>query len=213
MNDAAITLRNENGKYNSALAGNFWETHGLNAGGFQNAVKIYTEHLSGIDGNWIENLLFTGLILESFEPISDATFKMSCVDISSRLRKALAQDFGTLEKWDSLRKQSNEDSFEGTYIPERSLLPMQIGTGIARSDRTDLEISRLELPSEGPAEKNTAYMTPTEFRTAGGFLDANPLLRFKTDHRSEDVRFLIHQLAINKEVYNTEIDIPGGYGR
>ena len=51
VNDAAITLRNENGKYNSNLAGNFWETHGLNAGGFQNAVKIYTEHLSGIDGN------------------------------------------------------------------------------------------------------------------------------------------------------------------
>ena len=50
VNDAAITLRNENGKYNSTLAGNFWETHGLNAGGFQNAVKIYTEHLTG-DGN------------------------------------------------------------------------------------------------------------------------------------------------------------------
>ena len=209
VNDASLTLRNENGKYNSALAGNFWETNGLNAGGFQNAVKIYTEHLSAIDGNWIENLLFTGLILESFEPISEATFKMSCVDISSRLRKALAQDFGTLEKWDSLRKQSDEDSFEGAYIPERSLLPMQIGTGMARSDRTDLAISRLELPSEGPAEKNTAYMTPTELRTAGGFLDANPLLRFKTEHRSEDVRFLINQLATNKEVYNTEIDIPG----
>ena len=209
VNDAAITLRNENGKYNSTLAGNFWETHGLNAGGFQNAVKIYTEHLSGIDGSWIENLLFTGLILESFEPISDATFKMNCVDISSRLRKALAQDFGTLEKWDALRKLSDEDSFEGTYIPERSLLPMQVGTGIARSDRTDLHISRLELPSEGPAEENTAYMTSTELKTAGGFLDANPLLRFKTVHRSEDVRFLINQLATNKEVYNTEIDIPG----
>ena len=208
VNDAAITLRNENGKYNSALAGNFWETHGLNAGGFQNAVKIYTEHFDG-NGNWIENLLFTGLILESFEPISDATFKMNCVDISSRLRKALAQDFGTLEKWDSLRKQSDEDSFEGTYVPERSLLPMQVGTGIARSDRTELEISRLELPSEGPAEENTAYMTPMELKTAGGFLDANPLLRFKTEHRSEDVRFLVSQLATNKEVYNTEIDIPG----
>ena len=48
-----------------------------------------------------------------------------------------------------------------------------------------------------------------ELKTAGGFLDANPLLRFKTDHRSEDVRFLINQLATNKEVYNTEIDIPG----
>ena len=66
VNDAAITLRNEGGKYNSALAGNFWETNGLNAGGFQNAVKIYTEHLSGIDGNWIENPTFyrvdTGVI-------------------------------------------------------------------------------------------------------------------------------------------------------
>ena len=208
VNEASIVLRNEGGKYNSDLAGNFWETHGLNAGGFQNAVKIYTEHFDG-NGNWIENLLFTGLILESFEPISDATFKMNCVDISSRLRKALAQDFGTLEKWDSLRKQSDEDSFEGTYVPERSLLPMQVGTGIARSDRTELEISRLELPSEGPAEENTAYMTPMELKTAGGFLDANPLLRFKTEHRSEDVRFLVSQLATNKEVYNTEIDIPG----
>ena len=134
---------------------------------------------------------------------------MSCVDISSRLRKALAQDFGTLEKWDSLRKLSDEDSFEGTYIPERSLLPMQIGTGMARSDRTDLAISRLELPSEGPAEQNTAYMTPMELKTAGGFLDANPLLRFKSFSHSEDVRFLINQLATNKEIYNTEIDIPG----
>ena len=207
VNEASIVLRNEGGKYNSDLAGNFWETNGLNAGGFQNAVKIYTEHFE--NGSWVENLLFTGLINESFEPIGDATFKLNCTDISSRLRKALAQDFGTLEKWDALRKQSDEDSFEGTYIPERSLLPMQVGTGIARSDRTELDISRLELPSEGPAEQNTAYMTPMELKTAGGFLDANPLLRFKTEHRSEDVRFLVSQLAINKEIYNTEIDIPG----
>ena len=207
VNEASIVLRNEGGKYNSDLAGNFWETNGLNAGGFQNAVKIYTEHFE--NGSWVENLLFTGLINESFEPIGDATFKLNCTDISSRLRKALAQDFGTLEKWDALRKLSDEDSFEGTYIPERSLLPMQVGTGIARSDRTDLSISRLELPSEGPAEQNTAYMTPTELKTAGGFLDENPLLRFKTDHRSEDVRFLVNQLATNKEIYNTEIDIPG----
>ena len=207
VNEASIVLRNEGGKYNSDLAGNFWETHGLNAGGFQDAVKIYTEHFE--NGSWVENLLFTGLINESFEPIGDATFKLNCTDISSRLRKALAQDFGNLRKWDSLRKQSDEDSFEGTYVPERSLLPMQVGTGIARSDRTELDISRLELPSEGPAEENTAYMTPMELKTAGGFLDANPLLRFKTEHRSEDVRFLVSQLATNKEVYNTEIDIPG----
>ena len=114
-----------------------------------------------------------------------------------------------MEKWDALRKQSDEDSYEGVYVPEQSLVPMQVGTGKARSDRTDLEISRLELPSEGPIAENTGYMTPTEFRTAGGFLEENPLLGFMTEHRSEDVRFLMNQLAINKEVYNIEIDIPG----
>ena len=61
VNEASIVLRNEGGKYNSDLAGNFWETNGLNAGGFQNAVKIYTEHFDG-NGSWVENLLFTGLI-------------------------------------------------------------------------------------------------------------------------------------------------------
>ena len=208
VNEASIVLRNEQGKYNSAIAGNFWETNGLNAGGFQNGVKIYTEH-SHSSGNWVENLLFTGVINESFEPMGEATFKLNCVDISSRLRKALVQDFGTLEKWDALRKQSDEDSYVGIYVPEPSLSPMQVGTGVARSDRTDLAISQLELPSEGPPAENTGYMTAAEFRTAGGFLQANPLLRFKAAHQSEDVRFLIHQLATNKGVYNTELDIPG----
>ena len=204
VNEASITLRNNGGKYNSDLAGNFWETNGLNPGGFQNAVKIYLEHTDGS-----ESLHFSGVINESFAPIKDATFKLNCSDISSRLRKALVQAFGTLEKWDALRKQSDEDSYEGVYVPEQSLVPMQVGTGKARSDRTDLEISRLELPSEGPIAENTGYMTPTEFRTAGGFLEENPLLGFMAEHRSEDVRFLMNQLAINKEVYNTEIDIPG----
>ena len=204
VNEASITLRNTDGKYNSDLAGNFWETHGLNAGGFQNAVKIYLKYLDGS-----ENLHFSGVINESFVPIKGATIKLNCSDISSRLRKALVESFGTLEKWDALRKQSDEDSYVGVYVPDPGLGQMQVGTGIARSDRTELEISRLALPSEGLAPENTGYMTTTEFRTAGGFLEERPLLRFMGEHLSEDVRFLINQLAINKEVYNTEIDIPG----
>ena len=204
VNEASITLRNNEGKYNSDLADNFWETNGLNPGGFQNAVKISLKHTDGT-----ESLHFSGVINESFAPIKDATFKLNCSDISSRLRKALVQAFGTLEKWDALRKQSDEDSYAGIYVPEQSLSPMQVGTGKARSDRTDLEISRLALPSEGPTPENMGYMTPTEFRTAGGFLGENPILRFLGEHQSEDVRFLVNQLAINKEVYNTEIDIRG----
>ena len=56
VNEASIVLRNEGGKYNSDLAGNFWETHGLNAGGFQNAVKIYTEHFE--NGSWVRRICF-----------------------------------------------------------------------------------------------------------------------------------------------------------
>jgi len=212
VNEASITLRNSNGKYSNEITGNFWETHGLNAGGFQNAVKIYLKYLDGS-----ESLHFSGVINESFVPIQGATIKLNCSDISSRLRKAGVQSFGTLEKWDALRKRSGEsglqtpptNSYVGGYVPEPGLGQMQVGTGLARSDRTELEISRLALPTEGPAPENTGYMTPNEFRTAGGFLEEPPLLRFMGEHLSEDVRFLIHQLAINKEVYNTEIDIPG----
>ena len=208
VNDASLVLRNEAGRYNSDTAGNFWETHGLNPGGFQNAIKIYTVHFDR-DGHTVENLLFSGVILESSEPLQRATFKLNCVDISSQLHKALVQAFGTFEKWDTLRKQSDTDSYEGIYLPEASLAPMQVGTGTARSDRTDLRIQRLALPSEGLAPANTGYLTPTTLRTAGGFLPVDPLGRFNAEPRSEDVRSLINQLAINKEIYNTEIDIPG----
>ena len=41
----------------------------------------------------------------------------------------------------------------GGYVPDPGLGQMQVGTGIARSDRTELEISRLALPSEGLAQR------------------------------------------------------------
>ena len=207
VNGASITLKNDGGTYSDKIAGNFWETNRLNPGGFQNTIKIYTEHLDGT-GTWIENLLFTGIINESFEPIRKDTFKLNCVDISSRLRNARVRNFGTLQKWDVFRRQSDEANVEGVYVPERSLLPIQPETVGAWEDRTALTLSRLELPSEGPAPANTAHATRADLRTAGGYLESNPIVRYKTQHRSEDVRFLIHQLALNTEVYNVELDIP-----
>ena len=207
VNEASITLLNKNGKYTPDMAGNFWETNGLNPGGFQNAVKVCTRHFDG--NNWIENLLFSGLIIESFEPISEVTFRLNCVDISSQLRNALVQNFGTLQKWDALRRQSDEDNFEGIYVPDRSLQPIQPESVCAWSGNTALTLSRLQLPSEGTAPPNTAYATKSDLRTGGGYLNANPIAKYKTQHRSEDVRFLINQLATNKGVFNTHVDIPG----
>ena len=204
VNEASIVLRNEGGKY----TGNFWTANGLNVGGFQNTVKVYTEHYEG--GRWVESLLFAGIVLESFAPVQGDTFRMNCADISYRLRNNLAQDFGSLAKWEALRQQSDEDSFEGVYVPDRSLTPMVVSGSEAWSHQTELTISGLELQSEGPPEENTAYMTPNEFRTAGGFLETAPLVRFKSVHRSEDVRSLISQLvSMPRSVYAAEVSVPG----
>ena len=208
-NRVNLTLRSDstNGfKFNGGLADNFWDANSLNADGFQEPIKVYIESL--ISGSYVRSLLFSGRIHEPAASISEAEVRISAVDISTRLRNALVSDFGTLTKWDALKQQSDAVNYEGVNIPESSLLPIQLGTGTAWSDRTKLDISRLPLSSEGPVESNTGYLTTQDFRTAGGFLASLPVLRFKTEHRAEDVRFLIKQAAINKDIYQTQIDIP-----
>ena len=208
-NRVNLTLRSDstNGfKFNGGLADNFWDANSLNADGFQEPVKVYIESL--ISGSYVRSLLFSGRIHEPAASISEAEVRISAVDISTRLRNTLVSDFGTLTKWDALKQQSDAVNYEGVNIPESSLLPIQLGTGTAWSDRTKLDISRLPLSSEGPAQSNTGYLTSQDFRTAGGFLASLPILRFKTEHRAEDVRFLIKQAAINKDIYQTQIDIP-----
>ena len=208
-NRVNLTLRSDstNGfKFNGGLADNFWDANSLNADGFQEPVKVYIESL--ISGSYVRSLLFSGRIHEPAASISEAEVSISAVDISTRLRNALVSDFGTLTKWDALKQQSDAVNYEGVNIPESSLLPIQLGTGTAWADRTKLDISRLPLSSEGPAQSNTGYLTSQDFRTAGGFLASLPILRFKTEHRAEDVRFLFKQLGINKDIYQTQIDIP-----
>ena len=208
-NRVNLTLRSDstNGfKFNGGIADNFWDANSLNADGFQEPMKVYIESL--ISGSYVRSLLFSGRIHEPAASISEAEVRVSAVDITTRLRNALISDFGTLTKWDALKQESDAVNYEGVNVPESSLLPIQLGTGTAWSDRTKLDISRLPLSSEGPAQSNTGYLTPQDFRTAGGFLASLPVLRFKTEHRAEDVRFLIKQLGINKDIYQTQIDIP-----
>ena len=208
-NRVRLTLRSDstNGfKFNAGIADNFWDANSLNADGFQEPIKVYIESL--ISGSYVRSLLFSGVIHEPAASINEAEVLISANDITTRLRNALVSDFGTLTKWDALKQQSDEVNYEGVNVPESSLLPIQLGTGTAWSDRTKLNISRLPLSSEGPTESNTGYLTSQDFRTAGGFLASLPILRFKTEHRAEDVRFLFKQLGINKNIYQTQIDIP-----
>ena len=210
VNEATIVLRSDqrNGyRFNKGVSSNFWAANNLNIGGFQETVKVYIESL--VSGRYVSHLQFTGVIDTDSENFTAATVSLVVLDVSSVLEAEPIEDFGTLEKWDALRQESDESSFSGTYIPERSLLPLQLRTGAAWSDRTALILRDLALPSEGPPIANAAYMTEQDLQTSGGFLENAPILRFKGEHRSEDIRFLFKQLALNSEsLYNTEIELP-----
>ena len=201
-----VSLRDVEGKYSPDLAGNFWETNNLNPGGYQEEIKVYRE--SFINDVWVGSLLFVGIIEQQAEQFSAVQVNITAKDISVELERSFISNFGTLLKWTGLRQQSDEATFEGVYVPEGSLLPIQPEVAKAWSDSTELTLRRLQLPTQGPPLPNTGYLTPSDFRTSGGFLQTPPLLNAKTLPRSEDATFLFGQLALTGSVYNTDIRLP-----
>ena len=173
-----VSLRDIEGKYSPDLADNFWETNNLNPGGYQEEIKVYRE--SFVNDAWVGSLLFVGIIERQVERFSAVQVNITAKDISVALERSFISDFGTLLKWDSLRQQSDEATFEGVYVPEGSLLPIQPEVAKAWSDRTELTLRRLQLPTKGPPLSNTGYLTASDFRTSGGFLQTPPLLNAKT---------------------------------
>ena len=206
VDSVSLSLKNKGEKYTPDRTGNFWETNNLNPGGYQEEIKIYRESL--VNDVWVESLLFIGVIQGQVERISAVEVNITANDISVELERSFISDFGTLEKWDSLRQQSDEANIEGVYVPEGSLLPVQPQVAKAWSDRTALTLRRLQLPTQGPPLANTGYLTASDFRTSGGFLQTPPVLEFKTLPRAEDVTFLVNQLALAESVYNTHIQLP-----
>ena len=85
---------------------------------------------------------------------------------------------------------------------------MQTRGASAWSNQTALTLRDLALPSEGPPINNAGYLTGSVLETSGGFLASQPLLKFLAQHRSETVRFLIDQIALNQSVHNVEVDLP-----
>ena len=201
----SVPLRNNEGKYNPDLSDNFWSENSLNPGGYQEEIKIYRE--SFVDDAWLSTLLFVGIIENQGERFSAAQVTITAKDISVELERAFISDFGTLSKWAGLRQLSDEATYEGVYLPEGSLSPIQPKSGKAWSGRTALTLRRLQNPSKGPPLSNTGHLTTTDFRTSGGFLEDPPVLNFKAVPRSEDVRFLIEQSALTGAVYNTDIQL------
>ena len=202
-----LSSDNTNGyRYNDGVADNFWGSNSLNAAGFQEPIEVFVD--SDVNGTIIPHLLFAGVIVENAADIEETSVELICEDASLSLSNTTVEAFGTLEKWDALRQQSDEATNVGVYIPETSLSPMQTQGASAWSNQTALTLRDLALPSEGPPINNAGYLTGSVFETSGGFLASQPLLKFLAQHRSETVRFLIDQIALNQSVHNVEVDLP-----
>ena len=85
---------------------------------------------------------------------------------------------------------------------------MQTQGASAWSNQTGLTLRELALPSEGPPINNAGYLTGSVLETSDRFLTNPPLLKFLAQHRSETVRFLIDQIALNQSIHNVEVDLP-----
>ena len=92
----SVPLRNPDGKYNPDRADNFWATNSLNAGGFQERIKIYLE--SFINDAWVSTLLFTGIIDNQAERFTTAQVSITAKDVSAELQRRRIRSFGTLEE-------------------------------------------------------------------------------------------------------------------
>ena len=206
LDEVSFTLRNDvqNGfRFSDTTPNNFWIENSLTEGGFRVGVKIFVESL--VSGSIVQSLLFVGVIFDSVVSTVNADIAFTIVDLSFTFDRRSVEGLGQLTKWDALRQETDEASFEGVYIPEGAVTPMQIRTGKAWSDRSPITISDLGLPREGPTLANTGYLTPTNFNVSGGFFATPPLLEFKPERRSEDVPYLFQQLAINGAVFNSHV--------
>ena len=209
-NEVSLTLKSDSTNdfyYNDGITDNFWSENSLNSAGFREPIKIYVDSVVG--DTTYSHLLFSGTILDNVADINETQVELTCIDASLELQNTPVEAFGNLRKWDALRQQSDEDDFAGVYVPEGSLLPIQLRSGQAwKADGTQLTLRELALPSEGAPIADTAYLTTGTLQTSGGFLDDNPVLKFLTNPLSEDVKFLFAQLGLNQDIYNVEVDVP-----
>lgn len=204
VGDCELSLDNSDGQYNTYTPNNFWETNNLNPGGFLAKINLYID--SFVDGSYIEDVLFSGIIIQTDENISDVTIVLTCVDLSHILRNASLGTMG-LPKQAHLFQQ-DEQSYEGVYTPERSLLPILAGSGSAIAGDTELKIKSVINQSEGIATTdNSAFISESDLRTSGGYIAERPLLRHRTQHRQRKARFVIDTLAEAAKLYNASVNV------
>lgn len=202
-NNADVTLNYRNGFYDSKFPNNFWATNNLAMNGYLEPIKIYVESL--VDGVWIRNILFNGLILEPLVDIDEDIITFNCVDRSYALQETLTEGVG-IDKYDA-PAESDTASFEGVYEVEQSLRPISQDTASGVTGARSLQIRKTRNAPEGIVRGDVAFVDGSTIRTQGGNLDEPPFVNFKTNYHHIHAENAINELAKVGKVYNPDISL------
>lgn len=197
------TLKYRNGYYDTDIPGNFWEMNDLNRDGYLEPISVY--HENWVQGEWRKNILFSGLVIEPIARPAEEITTLNCVDDAYRLQTQIFQDAG-VEKY-AKGLQQNTETFEGVYTPERSLLPIVMGSAAGWVEDDKLEIRKERNRPEGIRKENVIYASSQDFRSQGGYLAEEPLVRFKSGYRHIDVKQAIQNICTSAGVHNPDIMI------
>ena len=205
VNDATVVLNNDKGKYNQEVPGNFWQTHSLNPGGYQERIHIFKELLVG--GVRVSHLMFSGSISQSSDNLHEVSFSLVCVDISQNLRKTHISSFSQIEKWGVLESESAATDFFKTYEPEASILPIleDADPRAWRDAGTELTLHQQGLASEGLTPTDEAQILADGLQTRSLF-SVPLLLKFNTPQKNQNLEGIVNAIALDAGGYQVEID-------
>ena len=208
VSNATFTLVNSDQHFSPYVGGNFFETHNLTAGGFQEPIELIEVETRA--GQTTERVVFSGTLLEINEQIANASVQILCADISYSLRKEPLAS-GIAQKKQDMLMPSERESFEGVYHPERVFLPMLTEGSKAISGNQPLTIKQTTNLSEGPPQPNTdAFLNASDFRTANQFLPERPLLQFYETYHQREAAFFVRKIVESEGIFNPFLDSLNG---
>ena len=200
--DASFTLRSPKGRYDGRVRGNFWDANRLNKNGYLSAIELWVDILD--TGSVQSKLLFQGLILEVQSSIKGVNAVINCVDRTYTLKNTPVAAIG-IEKFSALRRI--EETYQGVYAPEASILPILRETASVVSDAAEVQVTNYMNAPEAFAGEPTCYVTENRILTRGGYLPDDPLLKFKTPYQRRDLTFLIKTISEASGFFNAKVDI------
>ena len=190
---ASFKLQYLDGKYDSHVPNNFWQTHSLNIQGYLASIEIYVETLS--NGSWQKDIIFSGIIQETAISIKSDVVTVSCIDNSYLLKISEIRSIGVKKYTEFVPKtpiaELSQPSYQGEYEPkDTGLVPIAKGSTTAFSGKERLQITETAIMPQGVTKENVVNISTTQLLSQGGYLAQNPFAQFKAEYKNVSAKRL-----------------------